>query len=294
MFIFTSSNQGEKNFIAEDIVDFYNSWLFRNELETHSKNSRRNSNMFDFFTIFVNAATMPSDRKKTKQTKNSFEFIEEKEVGIPADEAAPSSKSRKRPLISNPTYSDDESDCEDIKAQEPSCAETEMTSLLNSFGADISKTLSAKRKRLTTFTSSSLKTSNRKYEELFSTQQTERDKMNEEFCKQIGGVFSQWESDVHKSKDSEEKLETIMKQLQKTLQQQRVVQSQRLKSIKTLHDQYMKGISELVKVHKDQQTNIHGELRKELSTLQKKMMDDARQEEISNVRKSLQSMLSQV
>lgn len=31
--------------------------------------------------------------------------------------------------------------------------------------------------------------------------------MNEEFCKQIGGVFSQWESDVQKSKDSEEKLE---------------------------------------------------------------------------------------
>lgn len=234
---------------------------------------------------------MPSDRKKTKQTKSAtFDFADEKE-SIPAEEAAPS-KSRKRSTTRD--SSDDDSEHEQSAAKIEPGAEVEMTSLLNSFGADISKTLSAKRKRLATFTSASLKTSNRKYEELFENQQVEREKMNDEFGKQIGSVFGQWESDVQKSKDAEEKLEAIFKQLQKTLQQQRVVQSQRLKSLKTLNDQYMKGSSELGKVHRDQQTNINGELRKELSSLQKKMMDDARQEEISNVRKSLQSMLSQV
>lgn len=36
-----------------------------------------------------------------------------------------------------------------------------------------------------------------------------REKMNDEFSKQIASVFNQWESDIQKSKDSEEKLEVI-------------------------------------------------------------------------------------
>ena len=34
-----------------------------------------------------------------------------------------------------------------------------------------------------------------------------REKMQEEFGKQISSVFSQWESDIQKSKEAEEKLE---------------------------------------------------------------------------------------
>ena len=37
----------------------------------------------------------------------------------------------------------------------------------------------------------------------------------------------------------------------------------------------MKGVSELSKVHREQQANIHVELRKELSNLRKKMIDGA-------------------
>jgi len=53
-------------------------------------------------------------------------------------------------------------------------------------------------------------------------------------------VLSQWETDVEKSKDSEEKMQTLLKQQQKLFQQQRIVQAQRLKTIKQLHEQYMK------------------------------------------------------
>ena len=59
------------------------------------------------------------------------------------------------------------------------------------------------------------------------------------------------------------------------MQQQRVVQNQRLKSLKTLHEQYSKSQADLGIVHAKQQANITGELKKEMSTLQKKMMDDA-------------------
>ena len=53
------------------------------------------------------------------------------------------------------------------------------------------------------------------------------------------------------------------------------MQNQRLKSLKNLHEQYMKGTNDLSKLHREQQTNINAELRKDLANLQKKMMDEA-------------------
>ena len=53
-------------------------------------------------------------------------------------------------------------------------------------------------------------------------------------------MLSQWDSDVARGKESEEKLQGLFKQQQKLFQQQRIVQAQRLKTIKQLHEQYMK------------------------------------------------------
>lgn len=58
------------------------------------------------------------------------------------------------------------------------------------------------------------------------------------------------------------------------MQQHRVVQTQRIKAIRQLHDQYNKSLADLEKVHQNQQTNIQGEIRKDLSQLQKKMLKD--------------------
>ncbi len=93
-----------------------------------------------------------------------------------------------------------------------------------------------------------------------------------EYGKQVGDVFAQWDSDMSKSKEADEKVEGIIRQLQKSLQQQRVVQNQRLLSMKNLHEHFIKTTRELSDIHKEQQSNIHGELRKELTTLQKKMI----------------------
>ena len=67
-----------------------------------------------------------------------------------------------------------------------------------------------------------------------------RQQLGAEYKKQVQGVLSQWEMDVEKSKELEEKLHKMLKEQQKLFQQQRIVQSQRLKTIKQLHEQYMK------------------------------------------------------
>ncbi|XP_035674743.1 synaptonemal complex protein 3-like isoform X2 [Branchiostoma floridae] len=167
----------------------------------------------------------------------------------------------------------------------------EMKNLLESFGADISKTLSAKRKRLEMFTHSAVKASNHKVENTWMAQHSERMKLSSEYQTQVQTVMNQWDSDIQKFKEQEEKLQNLFKQQQKLFQQQRVIQSQRLKTLRQLHDQYTKGMDELEHCHQDQQGSMQVELRKEMALLQKKILMDTQHQEMAAVRKSLQTML---
>ncbi|NXL62414.1 SYCP3 protein, partial [Chordeiles acutipennis] len=167
----------------------------------------------------------------------------------------------------------------------------EVQNMLERFGADINKALLAKRKRLEMYTKASLKTSNQKIEHVWKTQQEQRQKLNHEFSQQFLTLFQQWDSDVQKAEEQEEKLANMFRQQQKVFQQARIVQSQRLKTIKQLYEQFLKSMEELEKSNENLLAGAQSELRKEMAMLQKKIMMDTQQQEMATVRKSLQSML---
>ncbi|NXG92875.1 SYCP3 protein, partial [Stercorarius parasiticus] len=167
----------------------------------------------------------------------------------------------------------------------------EVQNMLERFGADINKALLAKRKRLEMYTKASLKTSNQKIEHVWKTQQEQRQKLNHEFSQQFLTLFQQWDVDVQKAEEQEEKLANMFRQQQKVFQQARVVQSQRLKTIKQLYEQFSKSMEELEKSNENLLAGAQSELRKEMALLQKKIMMDTQQQEMATVRKSLQSML---
>ncbi|XP_049677411.1 synaptonemal complex protein 3 isoform X2 [Accipiter gentilis] len=167
----------------------------------------------------------------------------------------------------------------------------EVQNMLERFGADINKALLAKRKRLEMYTKASLKTSNQKIEHVWKTQQEQRQKLNHEFSQQFLTLFQQWDVDMQKAEEQEEKLANMFRQQQKVFQQARVVQSQRLKTIKQLYEQFLKSMEELEKSNENLLAGAQSELRKEMAMLQKKIMMDTQQQEMATVRKSLQSML---
>ncbi|KAJ8791568.1 hypothetical protein J1605_020290 [Eschrichtius robustus] len=140
----------------------------------------------------------------------------------------------------------------------------EVQNMLERFGvfifniADINKALLAKRKRLEMYTKASLKTSNQKIENVWKTQQEQRQKLNQEYSQQFLTLFQQWDIDVKKAEEQEEKLAS-MEDLEKN------------------HDYLLTG--------------AQNELRKEMAMLQKKIMMETQQQEMASVRKSLQSML---
>ncbi|XP_013923054.1 PREDICTED: synaptonemal complex protein 3 [Thamnophis sirtalis] len=150
----------------------------------------------------------------------------------------------------------------------------EVQNMLERFGADINKALLAKRKRLEMYTKASLKTSNQKIEFVWKTQQEQRQKVNQEYSQQFLHVFQQWDADIQKAEEQEEKLVNVFRQQQKAFQQARIVQSQRLKTIKQLYEQFIKSMEDMEKTHESLLAGAQSELRKEMSMWQKKIMMD--------------------
>ncbi|GAB1608469.1 synaptonemal complex protein 3-like [Argonauta hians] len=168
---------------------------------------------------------------------------------------------------------------------------SEMKKMLESFEVDITKTLANKRKRWESFTQNKMKNTNKKIDEIWKMQQIERQKLYDDYTLQVNNILQQWDADLNKSKDQEEKLLVLFKQHQKLCQQNSLVQQQKLMSIHELHDQFCKGIKSLEKSHQEQQSTVLSELKKEMALLQKRILMDTQQQEMANVRKSLQSML---
>ncbi|KAM6304699.1 synaptonemal complex protein 3 [Podargus strigoides] len=221
---------------------------------------------------------------KEVQAVPAYDFQEERKEMSESEEDIREGKTpvldkhgRKRPLVNTHVVPDDMGG--------------EVQNMLERFGADINKALLAKRKRLETYTKSSLKTSNQKIEHVWKIQQEQRQKLNQEFSQHFLTLFQQWDVDMQKAEEQEEKLASIFRQQQKVFQQSRIVQSQRLKTVKQLHEQFLKSMEELEKSNENLLAGAQSELRKEMAMLQKKIMMDTQQQEMASVRKSLQSML---
>ncbi|XP_042745551.1 synaptonemal complex protein 3 isoform X2 [Lagopus leucura] len=207
-----------------------------------------------------NFVMAPSGRKHSgkaakaaqeEQARSAYDFQEERkdlsgsEEDIREGETPVMDKhGKKRPMVTTHVVPDDMGG--------------EVQNMLERFGADINKALLAKRKRLEMYTKASLKTSNQKIEHVWKTQQEQRQKLNHEFSQQFLTVFQQWDVDVQKAEEQEEKLASM---------------------------------EELEKNNETLLAGAQNELRKEMAMLQKKIMMDTQQQEMATVRKSLQSML---
>ncbi|XP_037622351.1 synaptonemal complex protein 3 isoform X1 [Sebastes umbrosus] len=167
----------------------------------------------------------------------------------------------------------------------------EVQTMLEKFGADISKVMQAKKKRLECLTKNYMKGSQHKLEQLWNSYHAQRQKMTHQYSQQVTSAMQQWEAEAQRAEEQEEKLNNMFRQQQKILQQARVVQNQKLKTVRELYEQFVKNMEDMEKSHDAFLQGAQQELRKEMATLQKKILMDTQQQEMATVRKSLQSML---
>ncbi|XP_049929810.1 synaptonemal complex protein 3 isoform X2 [Epinephelus moara] len=173
----------------------------------------------------------------------------------------------------------------------PCAVGNEVQSMLEKFGADISKVMQAKKKRLESLTKNYMKGSQHKLEQLWNSYHAQRQKMTQQYSQQVSTALQQWETEAQRAEEQEEKLNNLFRQQQKILQQARVVQNQKLKTVRELYEQFVKNMEDMEKSHDAFLQGAQQELRKEMATLQKKILMDTQQQEMATVRKSLQSML---
>ncbi|XP_077374027.1 synaptonemal complex protein 3 isoform X2 [Festucalex cinctus] len=135
---------------------------------------------------------------------------------------------------------------------------SEVHNMLERFGADINKVMLSKRKRLESLTNTYMSGGQQKMEQLWNNYHKQRQKMTQECSQQLSSVVQQWQTDVEQMHEQEEKLHNM---------------------------------EEMEKSHEDVVHRAQQELRKEMATMQKKILMDTQQQEMASVRKSLQAML---
>ncbi|XP_028286243.1 synaptonemal complex protein 3 [Parambassis ranga] len=212
-----------------------------------------------------------------------FDFTahnEEEELGAVGGEETPKMhKVKKRPAA-------------ELKDEARPCAVgNEVQSMLEKFGVEINKEMQAKRKRLESLTKNYTKGSQQKLEQLWSTYLSQRQKMTQQYSQQVSSALQQWETEAQRAEEQEQQLNNLFRQQQKILQQARVVLNQKLKTVRELYEQFVKNMEDLEKSQEAFQQGAQQELRKEMATLQKKILMDMQQHEMAKVRQSLQTML---
>ncbi|XP_061533145.1 synaptonemal complex protein 3 [Phycodurus eques] len=179
----------------------------------------------------------------------------------------------------------------DFKHEETAVAVgSEVHNMLERFGADINKVMLTKRKRLESLTKTYMNGGQQKMEQLWNNYHKQRQKMTQDCSQQLSSVLQQWRLEAQQMEEQEEKLNNLMRQQQKVVQQTKVLQNQKLESIQELFKHFVKNMEEMEKSQEGVLHQAQQELRKEMATMQKKILTETQHQELASVRKSLHTM----
>ncbi|XP_063684616.1 synaptonemal complex protein 3-like [Bolinopsis microptera] len=168
----------------------------------------------------------------------------------------------------------------------------DMSAFLNMMQTNLAQKTGAKRKRSEQFLHASVKVSSKKMEDIVHRQGTERRKLQEQYQVQVDTLIHTWEGEIEKSKEMEEKLANTFRTQQKFYTTLRVNQVKILNDLKNLAKQYNTASEELDKLHTNQQGDLPGELKREVSMLHKKFLMESHNAEVAKMKKNMQQIIS--
>ncbi|XP_061659784.1 synaptonemal complex protein 3-like isoform X2 [Syngnathoides biaculeatus] len=168
---------------------------------------------------------------------------------------------------------------------------SEIDNMLECFEVDINNVMLAKRKRLESLTKNYMKAGQQKMEQLWNKSHKQRQKMMQPFSQQLSSVLLEWKLESQKLEEEEKKLNDLIRQKQKLMLQINVIQKQQLKDIGEIFKNFFKNMEEMDKSQEGALHQAQEDLRKEMATLQEKMLRETQQQRLASFRKSLETML---
>ncbi|KAI6658578.1 Synaptonemal complex protein 3-like isoform X3 [Oopsacas minuta] len=158
--------------------------------------------------------------------------------------------------------------------------------------ADVTKTMSAKKKKYEIYSKTSSEYTRKKIDEVYAKQETDRSKLTQDFCLKIKKLNDEFQEDIKKATESEEQLLNVFKHYHKMTQQTRQRTSNTFKSIVSTAQDFKQKSTELSKKHQKEKEDLQTDIDNEIKNLQKKIISYSKQEGIANFKRSLESMLT--
>lgn len=180
----------------------------------------------------------------------------------------------------------------EVEEKEEERADIALKSLLSDLKGGLNKTMTSKRQKLESFTEQCC-SCHQKVDQLTEDQDNIRTQMMEEYQKQFSSICDQWETDYEKAKGVEDKIRNLLNQQMKLIAQERQVQLQRVKSMKSLHEKFVKKFNETEVLHNQNRQALLQEMNSQLEETKKLFVSDMTDREIQNMRKSLSTVLEE-
>ncbi|XP_034340648.1 synaptonemal complex protein 3-like [Arvicanthis niloticus] len=162
--------------------------------------------------------------------------------------------------------------------------------ILGKIGVDINRALNAKRQRMETTSRQTFEGVEQKMKEVWNSHEDAMAQLNEESAQAFANLFEQWNEDFKKFQEQHKKLVNDFQQQEKIFQQARLIQNQRLRTIRQVHEQFLKNLEDLEKRSDAMLTGTQSELKEDINKLRRKIMRESHQEMMS-ARQSFQSTL---
>ncbi|XP_037367693.2 synaptonemal complex protein 3-like [Talpa occidentalis] len=167
----------------------------------------------------------------------------------------------------------------------------ELREMLEKFKEDIAKVHHEKRKSFQRNTDASIRAIYQKIEHIWKIQDEQRQKLFQEYSQQFLTLFQEWNIDVQKVKEEEEKLANLIQEQKNFFQQTRMLHHERQKKLNSLYEEFLKSMEDLDKDQEHLIMDENGELRQEMAALQNNIMIQSQEQDMAVVRNYLQSML---
>ncbi|XP_040599833.1 synaptonemal complex protein 3-like isoform X1 [Mesocricetus auratus] len=213
-----------------------------------------------------------------------FDFDDEEDDPSVSEKALPEVLTEK-----NPVFKKDKRKWPPAEADED--MGDEIHTMLDKFGDEINSSLLKKRRRVHMFSKTISEESSNKMKQVWKTKEEQMLQVNNKYYQQFMDLFNQWDLEKQKYEKQQKNLMKIFQQQQMMLRNCKIKQNQRVKLILQKVTQYI----EILKNMEGKNNNVHTasfiELKKEIAEYQKKYMIETQQQEIANIRKSLQSIL---
>ncbi|XP_059107293.1 synaptonemal complex protein 3-like [Peromyscus eremicus] len=190
----------------------------------------------------------------------------------------------------SPVFNKDERKCPPAEVDE--AMGDEIHTMLDKFGDGINNSLLEKRRRMQMYSETVSKKSSYKMKQVWGTKQQRMLEVNNKYYPQFMDLFKQWDLEKQKYKKQQENLINIFHQQQVMLRQCKIKQNQRMKLIIQMVTRYTQILKNIENKNNNVRSTVSfDELKKEIAEYQKKYRMETQQQEIANIRKSLQSIL---